>query len=88
MDCVCFSVIPAIEKEELALPILFSMCKMSFKAITGGEGDCTEPVRLVILIQRAWIRTHIRIGQRHKTVYTGVQQPPLLQIVSEKEPHI
>lgn len=37
MYCVCFSVMPAIEKEELALPIIFSLCKVSFKAIEGGN---------------------------------------------------
>lgn len=42
--------VPAIEKEEFALSVLFSVDKMAFEAIAGGVGDGTEAMGELIVV--------------------------------------
>lgn len=44
------SLAPAVEKEEFALSVLFSVDKMAFEAVTGGVGDGTEAMGELVII--------------------------------------
>lgn len=41
---------PAVEKEEFALSVLFSMDEMAFEAVTGGVGDGTEAMWELVIV--------------------------------------